>query len=294
MSALPANFYAPERLRRVARFPGLRALTWTDDVLYASRGYDLLRTRISPGGIPSDNQRWEPVGSFHPAFWRHWTARTNLTSRLLRDGFHALAVLPSDGHRGCRSRRRSLLSPRTRAEFRRNSQNHPRHAPAAHHRCSRSGTIFWGEYFDNAARDEVHIYASTDAGATWNVAYTFPKGAIRHVHNIVYDPWDNCLWVLTGDYGDECRILRATCDFRPGSKPCSRAISRPVPSRSSPPKTASIFPPTRRSNRTTSTVSIATESYRNSPSSAVRPSTDAASARDVFFSTMVEPSRSES
>ena len=73
--------------------------------------------------------------------------------------------------------------------------------------------IYWGEYFDNAARDEVHIYASTDAGATWSVAYTFPKGAIRHVHNIVHDPWANCLWVLTGDYGDECRILRAACDF---------------------------------------------------------------------------------
>ena len=76
------------------------------------------------------------------------------------------------------------------------------------------GAIFWGEYFDNPARDQVHIYASTDDGATWSVAYTFPKGAIRHVHNIVHDPWGDCLWVLTGDYGDECRILRATCDFR--------------------------------------------------------------------------------
>jgi hypothetical protein len=46
------------------------------------------------------------------------------------------------------------------------------------------------------------------------VAYTFPKGAIRHVHNIVHDPWAQCLWVLTGDYGDECRVLRASCDFR--------------------------------------------------------------------------------
>ena len=41
----------------------------------------------------------------------------------------------------------------------------------------------------------------------------FPKGAIRHVHNIVHDPWQDCLWVLTGDYGDECRILRASYDF---------------------------------------------------------------------------------
>jgi len=76
-----------------------------------------------------------------------------------------------------------------------------------------NGTVFWGEYFDNASRDEVHIFASTDQGQIWNVAYTFPRGAIRHVHNIVHDPWADCLWVLSGDYGDECRILRASCDF---------------------------------------------------------------------------------
>ncbi len=76
-----------------------------------------------------------------------------------------------------------------------------------------AAAVFWGEYFDNAARDEVHIYAPSDAGATWAVAYTFPRGAILHVHNVIHDPWEDCLWVLTGDYGDECRILRASCDF---------------------------------------------------------------------------------
>jgi hypothetical protein len=75
------------------------------------------------------------------------------------------------------------------------------------------GRAYWGEYFDNAARDEVHVYGSTDGGASWSVAYTFPRGAIRHLHNVVYDRWDDCLWVLTGDYGDECRLLRASCDF---------------------------------------------------------------------------------
>jgi hypothetical protein len=76
-----------------------------------------------------------------------------------------------------------------------------------------NGTVFWGEYFDNASRDEVHVYASADGGTTWDVAYTFPKGCIRHVHNIVYDAWGDCLWVLTGDYADECRILRVSCSF---------------------------------------------------------------------------------
>jgi hypothetical protein len=43
--------------------------------------------------------------------------------------------------------------------------------------------------------------------------HTFPKGSVRHVHNVVYDPWERCLWVLTGDLGAECRILRASCDW---------------------------------------------------------------------------------
>jgi len=76
------------------------------------------------------------------------------------------------------------------------------------------GILYWGEYFDNASREEVHIYASRDQGMSWQVAYTFPKGAIRHVHNIIYDRWQACLWILTGDYGDECRVLRASCDLR--------------------------------------------------------------------------------
>jgi hypothetical protein len=77
-----------------------------------------------------------------------------------------------------------------------------------------NGHIAWGEYFDNPHRDEVHIYLSTDRGASWHVAHTFPKGAIRHVHNIVYDQWGDCFWILTGDSGSECNILRASCDFK--------------------------------------------------------------------------------
>ena len=77
-----------------------------------------------------------------------------------------------------------------------------------------NGKIYWGEYFDNRERAEVHIYASEDRGASWQIARTFPAGEIRHVHNIVYDKWGECLWILTGDQGRECRILRSSLDLR--------------------------------------------------------------------------------
>lgn len=206
------DFDGNDRLIRVARFPRLRALAWSGDYLYSSRGYQLLRARIQD---PSSSPTWHPVAEFRPVLRRRLSVMNRLTARLFRDGFHALAVLPSGGLIAAVPGAIVTLRP-GEAQFQRSHAilrgTRPLHITAVPGGAI-CGAIFWGEYFDNAARDEVHIYASTDAGATWSVAYTFPKGAIRHVHNIVHDPWENCLWVLTGDYGDECRVLRAACDF---------------------------------------------------------------------------------
>jgi hypothetical protein len=202
------NDSLPTSLSRVARFPNLRALAWSGDDLYASRGYQLLRARIHD---PSAGLIWQPVAHFRAPWHRQVTAASGLTARLFRDGFHSLAVLPSGGLVGAVAGAMVTLPPnenRFHVTHRITRGTRPLHITVVP-----SGTTYWGEYFDNAARDEVHIYASTDGGATWAVAHTFPKRAIRHVHNIVYDQWADCLWVLTGDYGDECRILRAACDF---------------------------------------------------------------------------------
>jgi hypothetical protein len=199
-------------LQRIARFPLLRALAWAGDTLYASRGYNLLRTRILAGQLPSDHQPWEPVASFDPAYWRRRTSRTNLTSRLCRDGFHALSVLGSGGMVAAVPD--AIITLRPNENQFQITHKITRGTRPLHITAIPNGTILWGEYFDNPSREEVHIYASPDAGATWSIAYTFPKGAIRHVHNIVHDPWGNCLWLLTGDNGHECRIIRASSDFR--------------------------------------------------------------------------------
>jgi hypothetical protein len=197
------------QLRHVVRFPGLRALAWSGNQLYASRGYDLFCATIS--GEVTNELSWRPIARFHPALWRTVTASTRLSSRLCRDGFHTLAVLNSatmvaavPGAIVTRSPNEKLF----RCTHRITRGTRPLHITSVP-----NGQIYWGEYFDNAARDEVHIYASSDEGAHWQAAYTFPRGTIRHVHNIVHDPFANCLWILTGDYGNECRILRASCDL---------------------------------------------------------------------------------
>jgi len=210
MLAVPAmSATQPRRitLARVAAYPRMRALAWSGDTLYASRGYQLLSARVGGGSV-----EWRPVGKYIPAWWRNLSASSRLGSRFFRGGFHALAVL-SSGHRvGAVPGEIITLTP-GETEFR-STHRVLRGIRPLHIAVTPDGHIFWGEYSDNRDRTEVHIYVSTDRGASWNVAHTFPKGSIRHVHNVVYDRWADCLWVLTGDDGEECRILRASCDFK--------------------------------------------------------------------------------
>jgi hypothetical protein len=203
----PLNPPGDWELALVDRCPGVRVLAWSGDTLYASRGYEMLR-----GSFRSAHIQWERGARFRPAIWRAVTCSTRLTSRLVRDGFHALAALPSGHLIGAVPGAIVTLVPGD-SEFK-VTHRILRGTRPLHIAATPDGRVYFGEYFGNAARDEVHIYASSDRGGTWQVAYTFPKRTIRHIHNIVYDQWENCLWVLTGDYGAECRILRASCDLK--------------------------------------------------------------------------------
>jgi len=196
------------KLVRCARIPGVRALAWEGETLYASRGYELLRALSAD--LPHE-LNWQVVGNFRPSWHRKLSVVNRLTARLFRDGFHALALLPSGTIVAAVPGAIATLKA-NETEFRQ-TFSITRGSRPLHITVVPGGRVFWGEYFDNPARDEVHIYGSADGGMSWDVAHTFPKRAIRHVHNIVHDPWQDCLWVLTGDYVDECRILRASYDF---------------------------------------------------------------------------------
>ncbi len=189
-------------------FPGMRVLAWRGDILYASNRYELWQARIEP----SAPIEWNFVARYRPPTWRNITSRSPLGFRLVRDGVHALA-LPAPGQIVAAVPGAIVTLLPGDQEFR-ISHRIMRGTRPLHITALPVGKIYWGEYFDNPRRDEVHIYGSSDHGATWQVAYTFRKGSIRHVHNIVYDKWQDCLWILTGDIGHECRILRASADFR--------------------------------------------------------------------------------
>src|SRR6185437_9487485 len=194
------------QVRKIAVFPGMRVLAWEKDVLYVSRGYTLLKAHCV-----GERFDWEIVARCKPEWWRSMTCRSRLSARLVRDGFHALT--------GCPNGNLIAAMPGAIATLRKGDSEFRvthrllRGTRPLHICMTPDGRAYWGEYFDNAQRDEVDIYASGDGGLRWDVAYTFPKYAIRHVHNIVYDRWEKCLWIFTGDYGRECKILRASLDL---------------------------------------------------------------------------------
>ena len=190
---------------KIAEIKHLRALAWNGQTLYASRGYSLFAAE------PERSFSWREVGQFSPAPWRHITARNRLSFRLFRDGFHALAAHPYGNLIAAVPGAIVTLTAgekKFHVTYRITRGTRPLHITAVP-----DGRVYWGEYFDNPERDEVHIYVSRDSGATWQAEHTFPVGSIRHIHNIVYDHWAHCLWVFTGDYGGECRIIRASLDF---------------------------------------------------------------------------------
>jgi len=73
--------------------------------------------------------------------------------------------------------------------------------------------ICFGGYRSNKYKEPIHIYKRI-ATDKWEVVCTFEQGAINHVHNIVADPYRNCLWSFTGDFDEASAIWKITDNFR--------------------------------------------------------------------------------
>ena len=77
------------------------------------------------------------------------------------------------------------------------------------------GWSYFGEYFTNPDRTKVRIYRVSPDQNSWEIAYEFKAGKIRHVHSIAHDPFDKkSLWITVGDYENECYILKTDDRFK--------------------------------------------------------------------------------
>jgi hypothetical protein len=67
------------------------------------------------------------------------------------------------------------------------------------------GNCYAGEYFlNNRRKYSVNLLKSTDDGQTWRVIHSL--SGIRHIHCVQYDPFENKIWMGTGDRDDESYI----------------------------------------------------------------------------------------
>ena len=179
---------------------GLRVLFFDGDSLYGARGLCLVRSRDRGRTW----QRWGRV--VVPRAYRA-AARFRLTQRLgrlevyklQRSGDTVVALARGGVYIG------KVQDGTLRLSFR-------AHRPVSL-AVGPAGEIVFGEYHSNAQRGPMRIYRSED-GQTWDRVHEFAAGEIRHVHGIYHDPYAMCYWVLVGDVGQECGIVRCSLDFR--------------------------------------------------------------------------------
>lgn len=70
-----------------------------------------------------------------------------------------------------------------------------------------TGRIYLGEYWANRERNAVRLWRSDDDGTTWHPVHTWPPGTTRHIHFVQFDPYEELIWLGTGDNDSECRML---------------------------------------------------------------------------------------
>lgn len=138
---------------------------------------------------------------------------TRLSRQLLRVGLHHLLPLKNGNILVTAKRKTYIYNKEGKLVNTWNGYqgNKPGHQGVC---VAPSGTVLFAEYLLNPARDHaIRLWRSKDNGMTWHVAKEFEAGDIRHLHFVKWDKYEQCLWMGTGDYGEngcENRLYRST------------------------------------------------------------------------------------
>ena len=74
-------------------------------------------------------------------------------------------------------------------------------------------SVLFGDYLPNIEYGPVNIYRRYPNGI-WNIAFTFPKGEINHVHGLYEDVSRDCFYILTGDFDQGACIWVADMEMK--------------------------------------------------------------------------------
>jgi len=182
-------------------FRGVRVLQCEGDTCLGAHGYALVR--IEPNGLSVLDQVPANFGERLLARWR-------VTRQAFRVGVHNWIVLPN-GDWVIVCKRRILKRSATGGEFRVVERIKRGNKPAFHGLAAcPDGTVLYGEYAMNLDRSlPIAVYRSDDRAETFIKVHEFDPGDVRHIHFVQWDPFDECLWMGTGDADKECRLYRS-------------------------------------------------------------------------------------
>ncbi|MDH3661545.1 MAG: hypothetical protein OEU92_16210 [Alphaproteobacteria bacterium] len=70
------------------------------------------------------------------------------------------------------------------------------------------GRVYYGEYMTRRLQEgeTVALFRSDDQGRNFEIVYEFPAIVVRHIHAVQWDPFDEVLWMGTGDGDEQSRV----------------------------------------------------------------------------------------
>jgi len=75
-----------------------------------------------------------------------------------------------------------------------------------------SEEVYWGDYGDETNDGKININRFSISNG-FQRCYSFKKGDIKHIHNIIYDKYNDRFYILTGDFEEKIGIYIASRDF---------------------------------------------------------------------------------
>jgi hypothetical protein len=172
--------------------------------LYVARKYRIYRS--NDWGATWQLDCFVPVSG-----WKPLVAKTRLGARLLRYDITAFRVL-DDGSRVALAR--DGVYRAGPGEIRMSRVFHVTRGSRPLNLAVDGARVLFGEYGSGLESSRVRVYVSEDRGRSFHVGYQFPKGDIRHVHNVLVDPYQDNYWILTGDFDRQAGIAALSKDLQ--------------------------------------------------------------------------------
>ena len=183
------------------RYPNLTLQWISPDVWFASRGYNVW---VSTSGGKS----WEMKS----------TLRNDLLAKLAQQPFIAQAgrlgihnmIQLSSGTILCVADGKLYRSTDRGDSFLEVFSDFQGRRPLRMGICQdHMGRIYFGEYLVNRERKTIQLWRSDDDALSWHPVFIWPSGTIAHIHFVQFDPYEQAIWVGTGDEDHEIQLLRS-------------------------------------------------------------------------------------